>query len=1459
MLASTLGLVLTVTSETGVAGFTVFRSLRLFRVLTVLTARFSSFQRVLNCLRQSATTLLPLCMLLALFIFVFALLGMQLFGPMISRASRSNFAFLLPGQRGHGYGALLTMFQILTGENWNEIMYRAICDLETSDFFPCTDSRMAGALFFFVAVMCLGVYFLLNLFVAVLTDGFAVHGQGNADDDDEIGIVEQTSATLATTPNGSTSSPADGAAQNDHILDKVHVPHVPPAITMVDDDGEAWHVAPEALFASDQTVDKVNSMRQMMESSSAPRKGREASCCGHIYDAASDGAGQPFEQLPDTWRCPVCGEPKAVYKSATGAHGSVQWVHERKTTSGGLTIDIDECRAQNEVSMLSSTLRTTQSTPSMHDHMKAKKQEGFDEAILSMQAGEEQFRQRGKALGCIPTSNIVRRAAHCIAKNRWFKGFIMVAIIVASASLAIQDPSVEPQPLYYPIVDASLTLIFSFELVIKVLDQGFIRAPYCYMRNPFNVLDFAVVVVGCVELMGETHDALKSLKSLRAVRVLRPLRLVSHNEGMRMAIMCILSSLPSMVHVTIVCFLIFLIFAIMGSSLFVGRFYACRSADDWTSERLGTFTALGTNHSVNDWLDCAGARGSWLKPFYHFDSVVHSLSTLANAATFESWLEPLDSALDARGVGQMPEPMSDPVVPTIFFVVCLTISGHFIVNVFTALMVDNYRRLKANYELISSKQAIWVDTMYFALAHKPVLRRRPGKGMWRRPFFRIIESSLFERIVTVAIVVQLMVLLTLHIDESDSWKSMQEMSAALFAVLFSVEAALCICALSFRQYIGKTRTLLEAVLVLLSWIIFVVKYPDRDTELRSRHEVLKELLNWLRCVRVLLLSWRLVGLNRHGKGMRLIFGAIVGACPAILNLGGLLLLLLIVYAILGNNLFWNVADGNFINSHANFRDFPTSMITLLRVLTGEAWPGLHADCSRSVCYREVGSMAACGGTFVSGLYFYTFILLGSFTLLNLFVAVILEQIEAVQRMRINPLKPQGFALAWMEFDPEAMMLMPYDKLEQFMMRLGPPMGFPHSTHKLQRQRVLLQIQIPCQPGSLLAYVDVLEHLSRLALGVTELPNVKHLRALESKYEGARRAVNRRFKAPKTKNTRKLKNKMKQKLKDKSGTIQMRRSVTSSADISTMSRAATARVRFENGEAHSYTAAQLQEKFGVAADQVKGGTRLEHRTHGLGTVEMSSSSLIDKTIIKTFDALRSSVSVVRAGVADTRDVVLTAGSKVSDSKVGSTFSGWLGKDQHQTGTHARTVFAEEFAAHLIQSRWRKRKNSQETVLLREKVFWRMLLQQDPKKMSREQSDALFDMLQLRYWQKALAVKEHETHEERRQRLGAKEPQQKDEHAAALSCDPSTPPMEGCDIAGGVDPPQSRNEASDWQGSYDDGCNDDNDKHSHGNADHDNSIEDDSTRYDCASKLFSNCRCKGHFTSLSLRTAAPLTAR
>ena len=138
----------------------------------------------------------------------------------------------------------------------------------------------------------------------------------------------------------------------------------------------------------------------------------------------------------------------------------------------------------------------------------------------------------------------------------------------------------------------------------------------------------------------------------------------------------------------------------------------------------------------------------------------------------------------------------------------------------------------------------------------------------------------------------------------------------------------------------------------------------------------------------------------------------------------------------------------------------------------------------------------------ASLFYYTFLLLSSHTLLNLFVAVILEQFAAVRRIEINPLKPDAFAQTWREFDPETLMRIPFVSLEPFMVRLGPPLGFPPGMRRASRKRVLLQLKIPSQ-GQMLSYVDVLEVLSKAALRLDEHPPFRFLIDVASLYKVAR--------------------------------------------------------------------------------------------------------------------------------------------------------------------------------------------------------------------------------------------------------------------------------------------------------------------------------------------------------------------
>jgi hypothetical protein len=144
-------------------GLSVFRALRILRVFKV-TRSLENFRKVLVTVINVIPELANFFGLVFLFVFFFGVMGLHLFGgtftvlvegdtqegidPVLESHPRANF---------DTFGtAMLAVFQILTGENWNILMYNTI------------EANGTGALIYFIVLVVVGIYMLLNLFLAVL-------------------------------------------------------------------------------------------------------------------------------------------------------------------------------------------------------------------------------------------------------------------------------------------------------------------------------------------------------------------------------------------------------------------------------------------------------------------------------------------------------------------------------------------------------------------------------------------------------------------------------------------------------------------------------------------------------------------------------------------------------------------------------------------------------------------------------------------------------------------------------------------------------------------------------------------------------------------------------------------------------------------------------------------------------------------------------------------------------------------------------------------------------------------------------------------------------------------------------------------------------------------------------------------------------------------------------------------
>lgn len=105
-----------------------------------------------------------------------------------------------------------------------------------------------------------------------------------------------------------------------------------------------------------------------------------------------------------------------------------------------------------------------------------------------------------------------------------------------------------------------------------------------YLRAPENIMDFAIVIVSCIDtvttlfLPASNSGIMSVLKVFRVVRMLRPLRLISRNKNLKVVIKTVLSSIPELRNLLVFSSLFFLIFGLVMVGNYKGSFYSCKDS-----------------------------------------------------------------------------------------------------------------------------------------------------------------------------------------------------------------------------------------------------------------------------------------------------------------------------------------------------------------------------------------------------------------------------------------------------------------------------------------------------------------------------------------------------------------------------------------------------------------------------------------------------------------------------------------------------------------------------------------------------------------------------------------------------------------------------------------------------------------------------------------------------------------
>ncbi|CAI2366067.1 unnamed protein product [Moneuplotes crassus] len=149
-----------------------------------------------------------------------------------------------------------------------------------------------------------------------------------------------------------------------------------------------------------------------------------------------------------------------------------------------------------------------------------------------------------------------------------FEGVSLVIIVLNSIFMAMEDPTNESSNSDFEVLDNVFLALYTIEMILKILGQGFIFPPKSYLRESWNILDFIIVISGYLPMFLSSNST--NLNVLRSFRVLRPLRTISGIEGLKILVSALLSAIPMLRDTILVLLFFFLIFAIAGLQLWSG-------------------------------------------------------------------------------------------------------------------------------------------------------------------------------------------------------------------------------------------------------------------------------------------------------------------------------------------------------------------------------------------------------------------------------------------------------------------------------------------------------------------------------------------------------------------------------------------------------------------------------------------------------------------------------------------------------------------------------------------------------------------------------------------------------------------------------------------------------------------------------------------------------------------------
>jgi hypothetical protein len=355
---------------------------------------------------------------------------------------------------------------------------------------------------------------------------------------------------------------------------------------------------------------------------------------------------------------------------------------------------------------------------------------------------------------------------------------------------------------------------------------------------------------------------------------------------------------------------------------------------------------------IKDAALCHEQKGQWVPMLaQNFDNVANAMLTLLEISTTEGWVDVMYAACDIDMGGAYVQPIRDSETHWVWmfiFSFWIMFSFMFLMNLGVGIIVDKFMEMQKEGEdtFLSMGQAKWVKSRMLLHGRAMIfplydLHKLPP---FRRQVYDIVSNHYFESFIMLCIVTNtlMMAIVAFPELEGQAWwddedAGVKALCGYFFALVFTIECALKAVALRGKFW-KDSWNIFDLVCVVATLMGMILRWANTGINIGNLSSVIR-IFRIARLFRLL----RFKPLRPLNK----LFMSLAISLVKLANVGVVMVLFLVLFSILGVNLFSTVKPGDTLNQHGNFRHFPNAFVTLFRASTGEAWNEIMHDLSKT--------------------------------------------------------------------------------------------------------------------------------------------------------------------------------------------------------------------------------------------------------------------------------------------------------------------------------------------------------------------------------------------------------------------------------------------------------------------------------------------------------------------------------